>query len=202
MARLARPPKKVKVDLNIAPLMLPVSHGRHDKDMVVLHETVSPDYERFADILGVARYMPRHGLGIHGIVDGEGYLGWAVAGDTWLLYHTASEGGGVNTRSIGIEQVSRVMVAFPDNKRRFEWWWEREKQIDKVAKVLAYCHRVHDIPLRYSDGAEPGITTHWQVTRTFDVDGGHTDCWPRHLGGYYPVLRVIRRAQWFAKRGW
>ena len=194
--------RKVKVDLNIAPLMLPVAHGRHAKDMVVLHETVSPDYPGFADILGVARYMPRNGLGIHGIVDGEGNFAWDVYGDTHVLYHAASGHGGVNTRSIGIEQVSRVMVQFPDKQRRWEWWWQREAQIDKVAKVLAYLHRIHAIPLVYSLGRAPGVTTHWQVSKTFDVPGGHQDCHPRHLGGYYPALRVIHRAQYFYRRGY
>lgn len=197
-------PRQVKIDLNIAPLMIPESHGRHEKDMVVLHETVSPDYTGLSDVLQVSRYLANKGYGIHGVVDGEGNLAWDVFGDTHILYHTASgdPSHGINTRSIGIEQVSNVMIRYPDNLRRWEWWWQRNKQIDKVAKVLAYCHRTHGIPLEYSDGGEPGITTHWSVTTKYKVPGGHTDCWPKHLGGYYPVLRVIGRAKYFYRLGY
>lgn len=209
-----RKTKQVRVDLNIAPLMVPVAHGTHQKKLVVLHETVSPDYAGLTDILGVARYMPSKGLGIHGIIDGEGNLGWDVFGDKHILYHTDSSGSGVpagavNTWSIGIELISKVMIDYPDNRRRYEWWWQRDRQIDKCAKVLAYLHRVHGIPLVYSDALrqsdgspEPGITTHWTVTKAYNVPGGHTDCWPKHMKGYFPVLRFIHRARYFAERGW
>lgn len=199
---LGRRKKRVKVDLNIAPLMIPVAHGRHEKDLVVLHETVSRDAKGLADVLAVSRFMPTKGYGIHGIIDGEGNLAWDVFGDTHVLYHAASEGHMINSRAIGFELISRVMLDLPDNQRRFEWWWERNPLIDKLAKTLAYLHRVHRIPLQYSNAVQPGITTHWDVSKTFDVPGGHTDCWPRHKGGYFPVLRIVRRAQFFSKRGW
>ena len=202
-----RDSSRVKVDINIASLMLPVMHGRHAKDMVVLHETVSPDYTGFVDILSNARYLPANGLGIHGIVDAEGYLAWSVAMDTGILYHCDSRGPsgqshGVNTRSIGIEQVSRVMLDYKAQDQRFRAWWKRNKEIDKVAQVLAYLHRTHNIPLTYSDGTKPGITTHWSVSKAYNVPGGHVDCWPHHLGGYYPVMHVIERARTFYKRGY
>lgn len=199
--------KRVRVDLNTAAIMRNVQHGSHAKDMVVLHETVSPDVHGLADVLQVSRFLASKGLGIHGVVDGEGHLAWAVYLDAAVLYHCSStdpdgQSHGVNSRSIGIEQVSRVMLNYPDNRRRYEWWWQRDAQIDKVAKVLAHCHRVHKIPLEYSNGREPGVTTHWQVSKTYDVPGGHVDCWPKHLGGYYPVLRVIHRARYFYQRGY
>lgn len=187
--------------------MLPVAHGRADrKDMVVLHETVSPDYQGLRDILSVARYMPSKGLGIHGIIDGEGNLAWNVFGETMILWHASSRdpngvSHGVNTRAIGIELVSNVMIKYPDRQRRFEWWWARNRQIEKLAKVLAYLHDVHHIPLRVSDGLLPGITTHYQVSKYWEVPGGHTDGWPRHLGGYFPLQRIVFRARQLAKKG-
>lgn len=193
--------KKIPVDLNIAPQMWPVTHGTGDKRLVVLHETVSPDYPGFADILSVARYMPSQGYGIHGIIDGEGYLGWAMGLRDSVLYHTASNGGSVNTKSIGIELVSRVMLDKPDRQSRFQWWWNRDKQIEKLAQVLAFISRADGIPLVYSDGVADGITTHWQVTQTYKVPGGHTDCWPAHLGGYFPVNRIIWRARQLKAQG-
>lgn len=199
--------KQIKVDLNIAPLMLPVQHGRHPKDMVVLHETVSPDYAGFTDLLSVARYMPRNGLGIHGIIDKEGFLAWSVFGETWILWHASSTDAnsvshGVNSRAIGIELVSNVMQKYPDRERRFEWWWARSAQLEKTARVLAYLHRTQKIPLVVSDGGEPGVTTHFQVTKRWKVPGGHTDAWPKHLGGYFPLQRVIFRARQLVKRGY
>lgn len=199
--------KHVRVDLNIAPLMLPVAHGRHKKDMVVLHETVSGDYKGFSDLLAVARYMPSKGLGIHGIIDKEGNLAWAVFMETAILWHASSTGpdgvsNGVNSRAVGIELVSNVMQKLPDRKRRFEWWWARDAQLEKTARALAYLHRTHKIPLVVSDGGEPGITTHYQVTKRWDVPGGHTDAWPWHLGGYFPLMRVVYRARQLARRNY
>lgn len=194
--------RKIKVDLNIGSLMVPVAHGRHAKDMVVLHETVSGDYPGFQDILSVARYMPRNGLGIHAIIDKEGHLAWDVHGDTHLLYHCASNGGNINSRSIGIEQVSRVMIDRKDNLGRFRVWMERDRQLVKTAKLLAYLHRTHRIPLQYTEGRKPGITTHWQISKTYNVEGGHWDCWPRHKGGYYPVLYVVHLARHYHRLGY
>jgi hypothetical protein len=194
--------KTIPVDLNTAPLMRPVSGGTAAKSLVVLHETVSPDYAGLADILGVARYMPTQGYGIHGIIDADGNLGWALGMRDAILAHAASNGGGVNTRGIGIELISRVMLDKPDNLSRFQWWSNRDAQIDKLAKVLAFISRADGVPLRYSAGYDPGITTHWDVSHTFNVSGGHTDCFPRHKGGYFPVLRIIERARQFRAKGY
>lgn len=191
---------RIAVDVNLAPINASVKHGIAKKDMVVLHETVSPDYKGLSDIVQTSRYLANEGLGIHGVVDAEGYLGWSVGDASAVLYHTASNGGNINTRSIGIEQVSRVMLDYPDNTSRWKKWWSRNAEIDKVAQVLAFLSHTHKIPLVYSDGRKPGITAHWQVSRTYNVPGGHTDCWPRHLGGYYPMLRVIKEAKaYYAK---
>src|SRR5574337_1740718 len=85
-------------------------HGRHKKDMVVLHETVSGDIPGTADIVSPARFLNQEGYGIHLVVDAEGKSGWL--GDAQaIVYHAASGQGGVNTRSVGIEQVSRVPLA-------------------------------------------------------------------------------------------
>lgn len=196
----------VTIDFNIGPLMLPVQHGRHPKDMVVLHETISPDYPGLRDILAVARYMPSQGLGIHGIVDSEGKFAWAVNMDTAILYHASSKdrrgvSHGVNTRSIGLELVSRVPQQSRDNRVRFAIWRLRNRQLEKTARVLAYLHRTHGIPLAYSDGSVPGVTTHYSVSKTWDVPGGHVDCWPKHHGGYFPALLVIYRARQLASKG-
>lgn len=193
--------ERIKVDVDLSGINAGVRHGVAHKDMVVLHETVSPDYPGKGELVANAAYLAKGGLGIHAVVDAEGYLGWDYGHRKSILYHTASNGGGnINTRSIGIEQVSRVMLDYPDNARRWKKWWSRNAEIDKVAQLLAFLSKTEHIPLVYSDGTKPGITTHWQITKTYNVSGGHVDCWPKHLGGYYPVLRVIREAQaYYAK---
>lgn len=192
----------VKVDIDISDIVAPERHGVSTKSLVVLHETVSPDYKGSSELVSVSGYMARNGLGIHGVIDGEGYLGWAVDLERAIFYHAASGLGMVNTRAIGIELVSRVMLDYPDRQRRFEWWWSRHRQIEKTAQVLAYLSEKHGIPLVYSEAGyeERGITTHWQVSQTWNVPGGHVDCYPRHLGGYFPVNRIIWRARQLKKK--
>jgi len=96
-----------------------------------------------------------------------------------------------------------VMIDKKDNVSRFTEWWERDKQLNRTAQVVAWWSHLYAIPLRYSDGRTPGVTTHWQVSKTFGVPGGHWDCWPKHKGGYFPVLRVIYRARHLQRRyGW
>ena len=193
--------EKIRVDVDLSQINSGVRHGVSNKDQIILHETVSPDYTGFSDIIANAKYLANGGLGIHAVIDAEGYLGWDYGHRKSILYHTSTGGkGNANSRSIGIEQVSRVMLDLSDNTSRWLKWWGRNKQIDKVAQLCAFLARTEGIPLRYSDGTEPGITTHWSVTKAYGVYGGHVDCWPRHLGGYYPVLRVIREARAYYDR--
>jgi hypothetical protein len=108
----------------------------------------------------------------------------------------------VNTRSIGFELVSEIPMLRPG--LRFPTWWKRRKQLDKVAHWIAWLRATEGIPIRYSDGSKPGVTTHWHVSRTFLGGHGHWDCWPRHEpGGYFPAMYVVRKAQSIAKSaGW
>lgn len=200
---------KIKVDIDISPIVGPEKHGLSPKSLVVLHETVSPDYPGSSEIVANAGYLAKNGLGIHGVIDSEGYLGWAVDLERAILYHAASGSGMVNTRSIGIELVSRVMLDAKDNTARWRLWRNRNKQIEKTAQVLAYLAKAHGIPLVHSESElfDKGITTHWDVTQTWKVPGGHVDCWPRKSGGYFPLNRIIWRARqyhakWYDPRYW
>lgn len=187
--------------LDIGPEQRPEQHGYAVKDMIVLHETVSPDYTGWADVRQTSSYLAAKGYGIHGVTDAEGHAAWAYAQGRAIFYHTQSNGskgyGRVNTRAIGIENVSRVMLDEPDNLARWRAWWKRNEQIETLAQLIAWISKTHRIPLVVSDGSKPGITTHWQVTQRFGVVGGHVDCWPRHLGGYFPLLRIIERAKYY-----
>jgi len=187
--------EKIKVDVDLSLINAGVKHGIAAKDQIVLHETVSPDYPGPGELVANASYLAKGGLGIHGVIDAEGYLGWSIGDRKAILYHAASNGGNTNTRSVGVELVSRVMIDKPDNVSRWKKWWGRDKQIDKLAQLIAFVAYMEKIPLAYSGGKTPGITTHWSVSKAYSVPGGHVDCWPRHEGGYFPVLRVIREAK-------
>lgn len=171
-------------------------HGRHSKDMVVLHETISGDITGLADIIGVEKYLTSIGYGIHGMSDKEGNIAWAKGFGNAILYHA----GGVNFRAIGIEQVSKP--PFPNSPKSIPYWKARGTQLKATAKLLAAISNSWSIPLRYSHGDSPGITSHWNVSQIFPASEGHTDCRPDIAGGYYPILQVIRQALVYKKLGY
>lgn len=199
---------KIPNVMDIGPAQADNVHGRADKTLIVLHETVSPDYAGWRDVIQTSEYLDNKDYGIHGVVDREGHIAWAYRQGTAIFYHTTSSGskgnGMVNTRAIGIELVSRVMLDAPDNLSRWRAWWGRNLQIEAVAKLIVTVARFHDIPLVMSDSSpgRDGITTHWQVTQRWGVYGGHTDCWPKQLGGYFPLKRIIDRARYYQSQGY
>lgn len=180
--------------LNTTPLMLPHVHGRHHKDLAVLHETVSPNIPHsLADIEGVEQYLADKDYGIHGMTDADKNIAWALGLGDAVFY----QAGGVNERSIGIEQVSNVMVTYHTNAERAAAWQTKlmQGELDATAHLLAQIHRAWGVPLVYSDGDHPGVTSHWSVSQHHPESEGHTDCYPVHLGGYYPALEVIALAK-------
>jgi hypothetical protein len=187
----------LNIDVNTTQLLRKHVHGYHKKDLVVLHETVSGDVAGLGDVKGVANYLASKDYGIHGLTDAEGFIAWAKGLGRAIFW----QAGGVNERSIGIEQVSNIMLRSPSNVVRRHIWVGRSKQLRATAKLLAAISKAHGIPLVYSDGTRPGITSHWSVSQWSSASEGHTDCWPVHLGGYYPALEVIRLARLYKAAG-
>jgi hypothetical protein len=176
------------------------SHGVHTpKDVIVLHETISPDIPGLADIIGVEKFLAEKGYGIHGMTDFEGNKAWAKGYGSAVFYHA----GGVNGRAIGIEQVSQVPLKTKNNEARYKLWHLRDKELRATAMLCAAIHNTkpHKVPLKFSDGDSPGITSHWNVSQNHEESDGHYDCHPRHLGGYYPIMYVIYLARGFALTG-
>jgi hypothetical protein len=190
---------RIKLDYNSFGIMLPHAHGSHDKDLAVLHETVSADAVGIRDIVDVERYLARIDYGIHGMTDKEGHKAWALGLGRAIFWQC----GGVNERSVGIEQVSRVMLDGKSNTIRSHIWAARQPQLRATAQLLAAWHNSNPAkhPLVYSNGLRPGVTSHWDVSQHFKASEGHTDCHPAHKGGYYPILEVIRLANIYAKTG-
>jgi hypothetical protein len=186
---------------NIHNKMLPEVHGTNPKDMFVCHETVSPDIVGWSDIVGNENYLASIDYGIHGLNDLEGNMAWAYNLGNAIFWQC----GGVNERSVGVEQVSPIPgllaaghITIAQAKAE---WYGRAKQLHATAQMMAAWHAVDPKahPLVYSDGTKPGVTTHWDVSQHFPASLGHTDCHPAHKGGYFPVLLVIEFALTCAK---
>lgn len=193
---------KLNIDLNISKEQKPNAHGYAPKELIVLHETVSSNYLGLGDIKAVSKFLGTEHYGIHGIVDADGNIAWALGLGAAIFYHTASGLGRVNTRGIGIESVSRVMLDYKTRAARIKAWLHMDKELNATAKLVACIARAHKIPIVGSSGAKPGVTTHYEVTMNYKVVGGHVDCFPVHLGGYYPKNLVIALAKRYYKLGY
>lgn len=179
-------------------IVRPHSKGHHLKDMAVLHETVSHDIRGWSDIINNEKYLASIDYGIHGMTDLEGNIAWALGCGLDTFIHC----GGVNERAVGIEQVSWIPAMHLNNAQKALLWKERQAQLHATAKLLAAWHNADKTyhPLTYSNGLHPGVTTHWDVSQHFVASEGHTDCWPLHKKGYYPVEGVIAMAVAYAKQ--
>jgi len=155
------------------------THGTIDPKVVVLHDTESSDKKGVRDISGVLNYLydTPDELNVHICVDKEGYSGQG-AKLTDLCYHAK----GANSFSIGIEMIGYARFSM-------KVWAARRKQIDTVAKWLAYIHWRFDIPLVLS-------TTHGIARHSDFPAGGHED------PGMFPMGYVLKKARKYAKTGW
>lgn len=190
--------------LNTEPYMRRHSHGTHQKDMFVNHETVSHDITGLDDIIGTEKYLAEKDYGIHGMTDLEGHMAWARGMGNALFY----QAGGVNERSVGCENVSWIPVLVQNktltHEQAFRMWMARTKQLHANALLLAAWHnadRAHH-PLIRSNGNSPGFCSHWDVSQHFPASEGHTDCWPHDKGGYFPLSYVLHMAIHLADLGY
>lgn len=193
---------KLRISLDIGQQQTRHAHGRAaHKSLIVLHETVSKNYKGLSDVRAVSSFLGTEDYGIHGITDDDGNIAWARGCGRCIFYHAQSGRGMVNTRGIGIEQISRVMVDYKSRAKRIQAWLHMNRELNATAKLVAAISNTHGIPLVDSNGSLPGVTTHYEVTKTYGVAGGHTDCWPTHLGGYYPKRLVIKLAKRYKRLG-
>ena len=182
------------VDVDLRPYYKGEERGHHEKTLIVLHETVSYNRLGLLDIIGPAAFLDKEGYEIHSIIDQEGYSAWCYDVDA-VYDHAASGSGNVNSRGVGIEIVSEIPL-LPAYKRLAAWLnRDRKRQLNKVAEWCAYISTVTNVPLKYSDATEPGITSHWDVSNSYGIAGGHWDCKPRHKGGHFPILYVVQKAR-------
>lgn len=186
--------KRPHVDVDLSPYFQAEEPRTAVKDLIVCHETVSYNRVGLGDITGVAAFLDSRQLEIHGIIDAEGHSAWSINDQRRIYDHAL--GGNTNRRSVGFELVSEIPFLKTNLLRREAWQArKRRKQLDKLAQWCAWLHVTEGIPLRYSDASEAGITSHWDVSRTYLGGHGHWDCWPIHRGGHFPILYVIRKAE-------
>ena len=117
---------------DISAPMKPHCHGIAPKSLIVLHETVSPDYPGWADVDQTYQYLAGKDYGIHGVTDLEGHIAWALGLGKCVFWQAK----GANTQSIGIEQVSPVPNAIAS--RRKALWAARDPQLRATAKLGAF----------------------------------------------------------------
>jgi hypothetical protein len=190
--------------IDTSQLMRSVVQGHHSKDMLVLHETESKDAPGIGDIMGVENYLQGKGYGIHGMNDGEGHKAWARGLGDAIFW----QAGGVNERSCGIEQISFLPNLISNkvltSEQAWKHWLARTAQLNATAQLIAAWHNVapKTRPLKRSNGNEPGVCSHWDVSQHFPASAGHWDCKPHDKGGHYPINLVIHLAQGFAASGY
>lgn len=178
-------------------LMAPHVHGTHAKDMMVLHETISHDVSGIGDIMGVEEDLARRDYGIHGMNDQEGHMAWAHGLVLALFYHA----GGVNERACGIEQVSfipsLIQAKTITREQGYKMWLARSKQLMATAEMISAWHLQNPTqrPLKRSNGNQPGVCSHWDVSQHHAESEGHWDCQPHDKGGHYPIGHVIEMAK-------
>lgn len=200
---------KLHIDYDIWPELADDAHGSHDKHGIVMHETISPNIMRsLADIKGVSRYLDVEGYGIHGITDNDGHKAWCRQHGRAIFYHASSFGathhGHANTNFMGIEQISDIPAKYKTRETRLAAWLDMPTELDASAQLIAAAARAHGFPIvdNPGDTDKPGVTTHYEVSTFNGVAGGHTDCWPSHLGGYFPKRLLIRLAKHYYDLGY
>jgi hypothetical protein len=172
-------------DIELDARSLVAAHGGTFPVRAVLHSTESPNYEGVKDLFGIASYWSRvsWGPGAHLTIDCDGNTALNL-NERELGYHVS----GRNTGSLGIEQIGYARYS------RVQWL-ACPRQLEKVAKWLAYWHEEFDLSLRHDP--ERGVSTHNEQSHYAGLAGGHWDPGPG-----YPFSYVMHLARKYAKEGW
>jgi N-acetyl-anhydromuramyl-L-alanine amidase AmpD len=172
----------------------PWTHGTHRPVRIVLHDTESHDTAGVKDIQGIFNFWhtqknPDGSLamyGAHFVVDGDGNVGEGAPTNK-IAWHV----GGLNTGSIGIEQIGFASFT------RLLWKRKRRQQLYAVARLCAWAHGEYGIPLVVpANPQSPGITTHARVGAAGIDTSGHTD-----PGAGYPLMFMVTLAKMMQRIG-
>lgn len=156
------------------------THGYHDLTRGIWHDTESHDFSGIRDLEGIVRFWvnQNRGYGAHVIIDRDGNS-CLCANPHEITWHTGER----NTGSFGVELVGWA---------RFtpRLWLLRPKQLDKLARWMAWVNLEFDVPLSF--GINNGWSGHRDQPRQFHSDPG--------LG--FPKGFVLRLANSYRRDGW
>lgn len=160
------------------------SHGSHTPQRIVIHDTEGHDEAGTTDLrhLGEFWHNQNQGYGAHIGVDREGLTGRYV-NDSEVAWHV----GGHNTGSLGIEQIGFASLGLSG-------WRARTKQMQKVARWIAWWSTKYGIPIEQS--VKKGVCTHKMMSEAYPADTNHTD------PGRYPLRGVLLLARAYKRLGW
>lgn len=159
-------------------------HGPHQPVRIIIHDTESHDHAGIRDLQGIAEFWDRQdeGFGAHIGIDKTGNTARYV-NDGNVAWHT----GGRNTGSLGVELIGFARFSL-------KMWMARRRQLDKLARWLAYWSVKYGIPLERD--VERGVSTHRAQSRVFRTSD-HSD-----PGPFFPQRFVLRKARRYRKEGW
>lgn len=173
--------RRPRVDLDARGLI--ETHGRQRPVRGVFHSTECGDAQGISELTGVVRFWRNQGLGYgaHVIIDRDG--------NSALCANPNEECWAVENRNGGT--VSIELVGFA----RFtpKLWWARPRQLDKLARWMAWLALEYDIPLRFH--VDRGWSRHADQSRVYG--GSHWD-----PGPFFPMGWVIRKAVVYRREGW
>lgn len=155
-------------------------------DLIVIHTTESHDLPGRPDVDAIVAWFnnPVSQASAHVVIDAEGFNTTCVPDEekAWACVN-------YNSRSLNIELIGWAVTP--------RWQWlKRERQLRACAKYVAYWSREHRIPLRFRSLRPelPGVCGHMHLGI---AGGGHRD-----PGQGFPFGRLLKYAQFYAKRGW
>ena len=159
------------------------THGLQTPRFGVWHDTESHDAAGIRDLQGIVNFWKGQGLGLgaHLIIDKDGNSAFCVS-PTFKTYAVQSHNtGGVHVELVGFAKFSPNM------------WFLRRKQLDKLAKWMAWLNLEYNIPLHW--GVEHGWAGHRAHSKKYG--GSHWD-----PGFGFPSRWVLRRARKYREEGW
>jgi len=157
----------------------------------IIHSTETHDRAGLSDIEGVLTYLKNTGksgrpgddpLGVHFCIDAEGQMG--QGGYPKRLMYGAS---GANQGSIHCELIGQAKFI----RAR---WIMRKRQLEKLARLMAWVSVEYDIPLKWD--VHHGFLTHKDATDAFQGGQGHWD-----PGFGFPKWLVMHRAREIVEDG-
>lgn len=160
-----------------------VHGGRQVPMFGVWHDTESHDAAGLRDLEAIVNYWVSQGdgLGAHIIIDKDGNSAYCAkpTQTTWAVAHH-------NTNGVHIELVG--FAKFAPNA-----WFLRLKQLNKLARWMAWLNLEYGIPLH--EGVNLGWAGHADHSKVYG--GSHWD-----PGTGFPRKWVLRRAKQYREKGW